>query len=161
MSFPGGRFFELPREALIRNHRPVGVYPGNLGELPSTPLNENGALSVNPPIGRPPTGNQSAPTQVPGQSRILGDNQSSWQFITFTVDANPIKIQDLTYRKFFLIQNKSAVGTIYVGFGYNPNLGNGLVLPAGVGYEPFTYPINEIYVASSGPAVSGLLIYGV
>ena len=146
-----GRFFRLPPPG--RN--------GGIGELPSTPLTENGALAVQPPYGRPPTGGVSAPTQVPGQSRILGDNQSSWQFITFSVGANPIKLQDMTYRKFFLIQNKSAVGTLFVGFGYEPNEGNGLVLPAGIGYEPFAYPINEIYIASDGPTVSGLMIYGV
>lgn len=144
--FPG-RYFQVPRQGL--------------SELPSTPLTENGTLSVNPPVGRPPTGNASAPTQTPGISRILGDNQSSWQFITFTVDANPLKLQDLTYRKFFLIQNKSAAGTLFVGFGWNPNAGNGLILPAGRGYEPYTYPINEIYVSSDGPVVSGLMIYGV
>lgn len=143
------------------NGRFFPVNASGLGELPSTPLTENGALAVRPPFGRPPTGGMSAPTQQPGQSRILGDNQSSWQFITFTVDSTPIKLQDMTYRKFFLIQNKSAAGTLFVGFGYNPNAGNGLVLPAGIGYEPFAYPINEIYVASDGPVVSGLMIYGV
>lgn len=144
---PNGRFFRVP--------------PHALGELPSTPLNENGALAVNAPLGRPPTGNQSAPTGVPGQARILGDNQSSWQNVTFNAGIAPIKIQDLTYRKFFLIQNKSAVGTLYVGFGYQPNAGNALVLPAGVGYEPFTYPINEIWVSASVAGVAGLLIFGV
>lgn len=142
-----GRFFRDPRNGM--------------GELPSTPLNENGALAVNPPFGRPPVGGQSAPTQQPGEMRVLGDNQSSWQFITFSVGPTPIKIQDWTYRKFFLIQNKSAAGTLFVGFGYEPNSGNGLVLPAGVGYEPFAYPVNEIYIASDGPVVSGLMIYGV
>ena len=140
-----GRFFRVP----------------GIGELPTTPLSENGALAVAPPYGRAPTGNQSAPTQIPGQSRVLGDNQSSWQFITFSVGAAPIKLQDSTYRKFFLIQNKSAAGTLFVGFGYTPNAGNGLVLPAGIGYEPYSYPINEIYVTSDGPTVDGLLIFGV
>lgn len=134
--------------------------PPGLGELPSTALSEGGALAVRPPIGMVPIGNQSAPAG-PGQMRQLGDNQSSWQFVTFEVGASPIKIQDFTYRKFFLIQNKSGVGTLFVGFGYTPNAGNGLVLPAGVGYEPFNYPVNEIYVASDGPVVSGLMIYGV
>jgi hypothetical protein len=142
---------------------PGRYFRGNngLGELPSTPLNENGALAVSPPIGRPPTGNLSAPTQVPGQARMLGDNQSSWQFITFTVGTTPIKLQDFTYRKFFLIQNKSGIGTLYVGFGWQPNAGNGLVLPGGIGYEPFAYPVNEIWVVSDGPTVDGLMIYGV
>jgi hypothetical protein len=143
-----GRFFKVNRN-------------GGMGELPSTPLNENGALLVQPPFGRPPTGNQSAPTQQPGEMKYLGDNQSSWQAIQFTANTEPVKIQDYTYRKFFLIQNKSAAGTLYVGFGYSPNAGNGLVLPAGVGYEPFAYPINEIWVAASIAGVNGLLIFGV
>lgn len=143
------------------NGRFFRTTPNGLGELPSTPLNENGALLTRPPVGRPPTGNQSAPTQIPGQMKMLGDNQSSWQFITFIGRATPVKVQDFTYRKFFLIQNKSGAGTLFVGFGYAPNAGNGLVLPAGVGYEPFAYPVNEIFVASDGPDVEGLLIYGV
>ena len=145
---PNGRFFQVPQ---VRN---------GLGELPQTPLNENGALSVNAPFGRPPIGGQSAPTQQPGQMRVLGENQSVWQFITFTVGTEPIRIQEDTYRKFLLLQNKSAAGSLYIGFGYVPNLGNGLVLPAGVGYEPFTYPINEIWVAGSVAGVTGLLIFG-
>jgi len=143
--FPG-RFFRVP---------------SGLGELPSTPLTENGVLAVNPPVGRPPTGNMSAPTQVPGQSRILGDNQSVWQYLTFNAKPQAVKLQDFTYRKFFLIQNNSAAGTLFVGFGWQPNAGNSLVLPAGVGYEPFTYPVNEIWIASDGPTISGLMLYGV
>ena len=132
-----------------------------MGELPSTPLNENGVLQVNRPLSRPPQGGGFAPTQQPGEMRQLQNNQSSWQFITFEVDATPIKLQDMTFRKFWLIQNKSGAGTLFVGVGWVPNAGNGLVLPAGVGYEPFAYPINEIWVASDGPVVSGLMIYGV
>lgn len=135
--------------------------PNGLGELPSTALTENGVLAVKGPMGRPPIGNSSAPTQTPGQMRELGDNQSSWQFITFKATPEPVKLQDMTYRKFFLIQNKSGVGTLYVGFGYKPNAGNGLVLPAGVGYEPFSYPINEIWISSDGPTIDGLMIFGV
>ena len=135
---------------------------GGLGELPSTPLNENGALALRPPEGRPPQGGGSAPTQQPGEFKQLNENQSSWAFITFQVDGTtPIKLQADTYRKFWLIQNKSAAGTLYVGIGWVPNLGNGLVLPAGIGYEPFAYPTNEIWVLSDGPVVSGLMIYGV
>lgn len=154
MMNPGGRFFQLPPGAIRRG-------PAGLGELPSTPLSENGTLAVNPPFGRPPNGNLSAPTQTPGQARILGDNQSVWQYLTFNVDAAPIKLQDQTFRKFFLIQNNSAAGTLFIGFGWQPNAGNGLTLPAGVGYEPFSYPVNEIWIASDGPVVSGLMLYGV
>lgn len=131
-----------------------------LGELPSTPLNDNGALALAPPYGIPPTGNMSAP-QMQGGMRLLGDNQSVWQFITFTAKADAIMLQSQTYRKFLIIQNKSGAGAILIGFGYVPTLSNALVLEAGVAYEPYNYPVNEIYVRSSGPDVDGLLIFGV
>lgn len=130
-----------------------------LGELPTTPLNSQGGMAVNSPHGLPPLGNTSAPVSSGGM-RMLGDNQSVWQFITFTATATPFLLQSFTYRKFLLLQNKSGAGTIFIGFGYEPNAGNGLVLPPGVGYEPYNYPVNEIYVSSDGPAVDGLLIFG-
>jgi hypothetical protein len=143
------------------NMRGRNFRQGGMGELPSTALNENGSLAISPPFGRPPNGNASAPTQPGMAARILGDNQSSWQFITFTAGVLPIKIQDSTYRKFFLIQNKSATATMFIGLGYQPNLGNGLVLVPGQSYEPFSYPINEIYVSCDSGTADGLFIYGV
>lgn len=131
-----------------------------LGELPSTPLNENGTLNLTAPYGVPPIGNASAP-QLQGGMRLLGDNQSVWQFITFTARSDAIMLQSQTYRKFLIIQNKSGAGSILIGFGYEPTLSNALVLEAGVAYEPYNYPVNEIYVRSNGPDVNGLLIFGV
>jgi len=142
-----GRYFRVPQAT-------------GLGELPSTPLKENGTLDLASPYGVPPVGNASAP-QLQGGMRLLSENQSVWQFITFVARPGAVMLQSQTYRKFFLIQNKGSAGTIFVGFGYPPNQGNGLVLPPGVGYEPYTYPINEIYVASDGPDIDGLMIFGV
>ena len=132
-----------------------------LGELPDTPLSEGGALKLEPPINRPPQGNQSAPTQQPGTLRELAFNQSSWQFITFSAGTTPIKLQDFLYRKYLILQNKSGAGTLYFGFGWQPNPGNGLVLGPGVGFEPYGYPTNEIWVSASVAATEGLIIYGV
>lgn len=134
-----------------------------LGELPPpvAPLTRGGTLSVNPPVNLPPRGGAIAGTGEPGVFHTLGANQSVWQSVTFTADIAPKKIQDYILRKFLLIQNKSTIGTIYVGFGYIPNASNGLVLPPGISYEPFSYPVNEIYVTSDINGVSGLLIYGV
>jgi len=131
-----------------------------LGELPSTALVEGGTLDIRQPIGLPPSGNDSAPVGN-GEMRQLGPNQSSWQFSTFSAQLVAIKVQDFMYRKFLVIQNKDGAGTLYVGFGWIPTPGNGLVLGPGVGYEPYSYPINEIYVLGSIANVSGLLIYGV
>ena len=138
-----------------------GRFFGNgLGELPNVPLSPGGALNVPPALNRPPPGNNAAPTQQPGEFRVLGDNQSVWQAITFTSTIASQIVQTQTFRKFLLIQNKSAVGTMYIGFGYEPTENNALILPAGVGYEPYAYPVNEIYIASDIDGVQGLLIYG-
>lgn len=125
-----------------------------LGELPPDFTEVERATNLPPLAGR------KAPVR-PGVMRELTDNQSSWAAISFQATTTPQKIQDFQYRKFFLLQNRSGVGTIYFGIGYVPTAENGLVLPAGVSYEPYTYPVNEIWVMSDGPTVSGLLIYGV
>ena len=137
------------------------VSPGSgLGELPLYPVSEGGALNVPPALNIPPPGNQQAPSQTPGQFQALLDNQSVWQAITFNSTIAPSIIQTFLSRKFLLIQNKSPVGTLYIGFGYEPTEANALVLPAGIGYEPFVYPVNEIWGASDIDNVAGLMIYG-
>jgi len=136
------------------------VSPG-LGELPDTALDANGTMIQPPPFGRPPPGNAAAPTSTPGVQQMLGDKQSSWGFVSFVAGLQPVKIQDTLMRKFFLIQNLAAAGTIYVGFDYQPTSQNGLVLPAGIGYEPYSYPINSIWVAANAASVNGLLMFGV
>ena len=135
--------------------------PG-LGEIPppNTPLGQGGALNVPPAVNLPPVGNAQAATQTPGEFRQLGDNQSVWQAITFVGTIAPQQVQEYLYRKYFLIQNKSGAGTIFVGFGYVPTEKNGLVLPPGVGYEPYTYPVNEIYITSDVNGVEGLILFG-
>jgi hypothetical protein len=134
---------------------------GGLGELPSTPLAENGALNLSPPLNSPPRGNNSAPSSAPNQSVQLAANQSVWQRIVFLGQPSPVKIQDYLARKFLIIVNNSTNGTLYIGFGYQPGKFDSLVLPAGVGYEPYSYPANEIWVASDVANVEGLIIYGV
>lgn len=141
-----GRFFRTP-----------------LGELPTSALIERGEHGILPPVGVPPRGGDFAPASTPGAAPIevaLSERQSNWQAIVFTAGVTGIKVQDFTYRKFFLIQNKSAVGTLYVGFGYEPNALNGIVLPAGVGFEPYSYPINDIWVLGTVAGMNGVLIYG-
>jgi hypothetical protein len=125
---------------------------GNLGDLPRELAAERNEHEPLPPMGLPPMGGVSMPTNF---------DQSSWGYITFVADVEPKKIQDFTLRKFFLIQNKALVGTMYVGIGWTPTLANGLLLLPQTGYEPFRYPTNEIYVSASQDGVQGLLIYGV
>lgn len=141
-----GRYFQTP-----------------LGELPESALQERGELGIRAPYGVPPAGGQYAPASVPGDAPVnvaLSDRQSNWQSIVFVVGLSPIKIQDFTYRKFFMIQNKSAAGSMYVGFGYEPTPENGIILPAGVAFEPYSYPTNDVWVSGTSAGMLGVLFYG-
>lgn len=136
---------------------PGRFFKNGLGNLP---VYDSGG--PNPPIGVPPPAEyfQSSVGDAP-VSRALGDRQSAWQSLPFVVGVTPIKIQEFLLRKFLLIQNKDGANTIYFGFGWKPDAGNGLILGPGVGFEPFSYPVNEIWVSASGPDTAGLLITGV
>ena len=132
----------------------------NLGELPSVEYPLEG------PYGVPPPANDYIPTSSGGiasgadLARAGLGAPSLFQVITFTADIQPKKIQDFTLRKYFLLQNKSNAGTIYIGFGYQPNANNGIVIPPGVAYEPLSFPVNEIWVSSDVDGTLGLLIFG-
>lgn len=146
-NFPG-RFFRVPVQGL--------------GELPGPLSSERGEYGVRPPYGVPPAANAYAPGVQPNAAPVeLSERQSLWQQVVFTAGTSAVRVQEFMRRKFFLIQNKSAAGTLYVGFGWEPNALNGLVLPAGVGFEPYSYPINEIWVTGTLAGMNGLIIYGV
>lgn len=141
-----------------------------LGDLPDEIGRERGEQPQQPPYGFVRSSGAPAGVGVPTGYGIdsatkspapMAHNQSTWQTANFTAGLTPIKIQDWMLRKFLIIQNRASTGVIYVGFGWVPTLANGLILPAGVSYEPYSYPVNEIYVLGSIAGVSGLLIWGV
>lgn len=141
----------------------IPIFRSNLGDLPPQFNNQPQTGEIPAAIGAPPPGGTTGynPVTPDGGGQIMvGDNQSSWGSVTFVVGTEPIKIQDQLLRKFLTLQNKSGTGTIFVGFGWVPNTENGLELPPGVGYEPFRYPINDIWVVGSEADIHGVLIFG-
>lgn len=141
-----------------------------LGDLPDEIGRERGEHPQQAPFGFARSTGVPAGVGVPTGYGIdsrtnspapMAINQSSWQSANFTAGTTPIKIQDWMLRKFLMIQNRDNAGIIYIGFGWVPSLANGLILPAGISYEPYTYPVNEIYVLGSVDNISGLLIWGV
>lgn len=137
--------------------KPSGRYfrAGGLGNLPD--FSNAGPKA---PIGIPPPAEIVA--QMTGQSgrAISTDNQSYWQSLPFVVGTEPVKLQGFLLRKFLVLQNKDGANTLYFGFGWKPDANNGLVLGPGVGYEPFSYPVNEIWVSASAANTAGLMITG-
>lgn len=71
----------------------------------------------------------------------------------------PVSIRPFESRTYFFIQNLGTVGDILIGFGAIPNASFGLTLTPGSAYEPFTVPVNEIYISSSAGSIPGYLIY--
>ena len=129
---------------------------GGLGNLPDySDAGPRAPVGVPPPAGYIPAGGTGQPDQP------IAVNQSFWQSQPFNVGLTALQIQPFLRRKFLLIQNKDAANTIYLGFGWIPTPGNGLVLAPGQSYEPYTYPVNEIWALSSGASTAGLIITGV
>lgn len=137
-----------------------------LGELPQELSRLRGeTYPPQSPYGLPPPASDYVATsagEIAKPSETLDGSRSSlFQVITFVAQPSAQKIQDNTLRKYFLIQNKSNSGTIYLGFGYQPDVNNGIVLPPGVAYEPYSFPINDVWVSSDVPNTIGILIYGI
>ena len=62
-------------------------------------------------------------------------------------------------RFYFFIVNNSAANRIFVGFDYEPNVNNGILLEVNLGfYEPWIVPTNGIFVAAAGAATPGVAI---
>lgn len=62
-------------------------------------------------------------------------------------------------RFYLFIVNNSAANRIFVGFDYEPNVNNGVLLEVNLGfYEPWIVPTNGIFVAAAGAATPGLAI---
>jgi len=62
-------------------------------------------------------------------------------------------------RTYLFIQNIDTVNDIILGFGNTPSVQDGLTIPPGAAYEPWTIPVNEIYIISSALTVKGFIIY--
>ena len=87
--------------------------------------------------------------------------QSNFLSAPFIADLIGTRLRQYEDRTYFLIQNTSAVGIIYLGFGTQPTPLNSLALPPGAVYEPFEVPDNEIYILGSQNGVTGLIIYSI
>ena len=78
----------------------------------------------------------------------------------FTIGAAAIQlIPQQLERFYFFIANNSAANRIFVGFDYEPNVNNGVLLEVNLGfYEPWIVPTNAIFVAAAGAGTQGIAI---
>lgn len=69
-------------------------------------------------------------------------------------------LQDARNREYLLIQNQS-LGDMYLGFGVQPNIGNGVKITSNGFYELFNcVPQNDIFIISSIAIAGGILVWG-
>jgi len=62
-------------------------------------------------------------------------------------------------RFYLIIVNNSAVNRMFVGFDYEPNVLNGLILETNLGfYEPWIVPSNSIHIAAAGANTAGIIL---
>jgi hypothetical protein len=62
-------------------------------------------------------------------------------------------------RFYFFICNNNAANRIFVGFDYEPNALNGVILEVNLGfYEPWIVPTNGIFIAAAGANTAGIAI---
>lgn len=151
-----------------------------MGQLPGDVTRQTGAVPgplYKPGQSIPPDlqykDQRQRPPPPPGQSQNLGDinqlnNEQLFRalrrqgyFMTepFNATTEVQLLRPFESRTYLFIQNIDTVNDIILGFGNAPTGNDGLVLPPGAAYEPFTIPINEIYIISSAGAVKGYIIY--
>lgn len=155
-----------------------------LGLLPEDIFAERGgwprAEAIMPPSGY--YGGGADPVQAPGITVPYDDSQSvipfqpppvnpkllaatrrqgSFLTVPFTAGTEIKLIREEETRLYFFIQNTSAAGDLYVGFGSPPIPGSSLILSPGAAFEPYQVPTNTIYTIGTAPGMKGILILAV
>lgn len=79
--------------------------------------------------------------------------------INFAATTAATLLQSQQKRRYLIIQNTSATGILYLGFGYSPTSTTGLIIQAGGYYEPFQIPDNDIFMLGSIASVTGVMLF--
>ncbi|MFA7334733.1 MAG: hypothetical protein AB7Q37_18735 [Pyrinomonadaceae bacterium] len=144
----------LPWPTLI-DYTPPPIYAGGGGpmpvEIPGVTAPPLPGSSPNIPFTPPP---------VNPQLLAAARGQSSFLTVPFTAGLLGTLARAQEKRSYFFIQNTSAVGDLYVGFGTPPIPGSALVLTPGAAFEPFRVPTNDIFVQGTAPNMVGILLIG-
>lgn len=146
---------------------PRGYFPGR------NPFERSVINPLDLPASVIPRGNERA-SMPPGMLAADAGAQATAQFgtnrrtgrfmpVPFNVGVAPVLlIPEQPGRYYFFALNTSAVNRLFLGFDYEPNANNGVVLEINLGfYEPYTVPTNGVYVAAAGAGTTGVLIVAV
>jgi len=124
------------------------------------------AASPRPGLGLPASvtpGDFGDPGAGPRAERGLGRRTGKFISYPFLAQVAPIIIVPEQPERFYLIIiNNSAANRIFVGFGYDANAINGVILEVNLGfYEPWIIPTNAIHISAAGANTAGTLLVAV
>ncbi len=85
--------------------------------------------------------------------------QSKFIMLPFSGTTLSVLLRPEEDRSYFLIQNTSASGVLYVSFGNGANPASSIQIAAGGYYEPYQVPQNDVYISSSVNGVTGVMAY--
>lgn len=102
------------------------------------------------------------PKRQPSKEEKITKGQRN--FVTLFIDYTTSALQLLPaeIRSYFILQNLDAAASIYIGFGFVPEVASkrGILIPSEQAYEPLMVPQNEIWIVGSA-AGKAVLIYSV
>lgn len=106
-----------------------------------------------PPRPRPPPPNQVRPLR-PVAARLTQQ--------TLAITADPVSVlPEREARCYFLLQNATGGGVVYVGFGEVPNISTGIEIIAGGSIElRDPAPANQVYVVCPGGTATVRILEG-
>lgn len=142
-----------------RNRNPLERVVESPLDLPAVP-------SANRDLGRSiPPGTELRLPDLPGayQDRFrerTGRINGRFRAIPFNAGVANILIDAADPFRYYLIAiNNSAAARIFLGFDYEPNANNGVVLEINLGfYEPWVCPTNAINAVAAGANTPGILL---
>jgi hypothetical protein len=132
----------------------------NIYDLAADPHPMEGGVPLPEPVQPGEFGNLSREIVAERIQRRSGRRAGRFAPFPFLAQIVPAQIIPTQLGRFyFFIVNNSAANRIFVGFDYEPNVLNGVLLEVNLGfYEPWIVPTNGIYVAAAGANTAGIAI---
>ena len=115
-------------------------------------------LKGQPGGGLPGTAPAGGPQTDPSLLRASW-RQGAFINFPFVVGTVPILLRPFEPRTYLIVQNLAPGGSMYFGFGTTPTINSGLKLNPDDAYEPWTIPVNEVWVIGTVANMRGLMIF--
>ena len=132
----------------------------NIYDLAADPHPREGGYRLPSPVRPGDFGPNVSPDVLERIYRRIGRRTGNFVPHPFLAQVASAQIIPAQATRFYLIIiNNSAVNRIFVGFDYEPNALNGVILEVSLGfYEPWIVPTNAIHVTAAAANTAGVAI---